>query len=184
MKTGQTFFFTFQVQLACTMEAEGIMLFLLPRRVQAGEKRLERKPEGRFIGRRKKMKGGISLPIFTEPMSLDHVFCIKWMWNSQQTPCISFSQAGISDPVGVWNHIAFHLSLKRNVYLHQVNLRREASGEKPQVRTTSPVRLAVFTVMPFHRDTCVPSFVSYNKDKGGNALLFWKATSQHFFARH
>ncbi|CAK6448177.1 unnamed protein product [Pipistrellus nathusii] len=41
------------------------------------------------------------------------------------------------------------------------------SGEKPQVCTTSPVRLAVFTVMPFHRETFVPSFVSYNKDKGG-----------------
>lgn len=67
-------FLTFQVQLACIMEAEDIMLFLLPRRIQVGEKRIERKPKGRLIGRRKKMKGGISLHIFTEPISLDRVF--------------------------------------------------------------------------------------------------------------
>lgn len=47
------------------------------------------------------------------------------------------------------------------------------SKGKPLTCATLPIKVAVFTVMPFHRgDTFVSSFVSYNKDKGENALLF------------
>lgn len=75
MKTGQTVFFTFQVQLACTVEAEDIMLFLLPRRIQIGEERIERKPKGRFIGRRKKNEGREFPSHFNRAhISLDHMF--------------------------------------------------------------------------------------------------------------
>lgn len=54
MKTGQTFFLLLKFNLPVIMEAEDIMLFLLPRRIQVGEKNTERKPKGRFIGRKKK----------------------------------------------------------------------------------------------------------------------------------
>lgn len=51
------FFFTFKILLSCSMEAEDIMLFLLSGRIQIGEKKIERNPKCRFIGRKKKTAG-------------------------------------------------------------------------------------------------------------------------------
>lgn len=75
------------------------------------------------------MKGGISLPILTEPISLDHVFRIK-IDIKQTTNPLAFPLAK-SESLTKWgyrNTLAFHLSLKRNVYLNQINIQRETSG--------------------------------------------------------
>lgn len=40
------------------------------------------------------------------------------------------------------------------------------SKGKPQICAALPIKVAVFTVVTFHRETLVSSFVSYNKDKG------------------
>lgn len=51
-------------------------------------------------------------------------------------------------PKGVRKHSALHFSLKRNVYLNQISIRR-----KTWFVLLCLLKVAVFTVMPFHRET-------------------------------
>lgn len=77
-------------------------------------------------GKKRKTKAEISLNILIEPVGscvLDEIY-LKQTW---QNPCVSFAQVRTSDGKEQWKHTAFHFSLKRNVYLNQINIQRETS---------------------------------------------------------
>lgn len=57
------------------------------------------------------------------------------------------------------------------------------SKGKPQICAALPIKVAVFTVVPFHRETLVSSFVSYNKDKGKKCIPILKSNKSSLLFR-
>lgn len=71
---------------------------------------------------------------------------------------------------GVRKHTAFHFSLKRNVYLNQINIQRETLDLCYFAYRSCCLHSYAFP----QRDTFVSSFVSYNKDRGKTHSCFEK----------
>lgn len=57
------------------------------------------------------------------------------------------------------------------------------SKGKRQICAALPIKVAVFTVVPFHRETLVSSFVSYNKDKGKKCIPVLKSNKSSLLFR-